>query len=137
MYVLPVAGKEDEVYSRLLDAHPNMTIYHKEQIPDYWDYSDNRRITPIFGALSLGWTVTTKAYFNANPNAFIGGNHGYDNRFPDMQAIFMAKGPQFKDGGVVVEPFENIHLYSLMCHMLGLEPAPNNGSYLEIKYLLK
>jgi len=26
------------------------------------------------------------------------------------------------------EPFENVHIYSLMCHLLGLEPAPNNGS---------
>jgi ectonucleotide pyrophosphatase/phosphodiesterase family protein 5 len=137
LYVLPVEGKETLVYDSLVDAHPNLTVYYKDQIPEYWEYQKNRRITPIFASLSLGWSVTTSAYFNANPTAFDGGNHGYDNRMADMQAIFMARGPQFKTGGKMVEPFENIHLYSLMCHILNLEAAPNNGSYLEIEYLLK
>jgi ectonucleotide pyrophosphatase/phosphodiesterase family protein 7 len=28
----------------------------------------------------------------------------------------------------VVEPFRNIHVYDLICEILGLRPAPNDGS---------
>jgi len=29
---------------------------------------------------------------------------------------------------MTIDGFESIHLYSLMCHLLKLQPAPNNGS---------
>ena len=51
------------------------------------------------------------------------GNHGYSNQFPDMHS----QGPAFEEG-FVSEPFENVNIYSLMCHLLGIEPTPNNGS---------
>ena len=51
------------------------------------------------------------------------GNHGYSNQFPDMHS----QGPAFEEG-FVSEPFENVNIYSLMCHLLGIKPTPNNGS---------
>jgi hypothetical protein len=41
------------------------------------------------GIADEGWSVTTTDYFNKNPNAFTGGNHGYDNRLADMQVLFL------------------------------------------------
>ena len=38
-----------------------------------------------------------------------------------------SQGPAF-EGGFVSEPFENVNIYSLMCHLLGIKPTPNNGS---------
>ena len=64
------------------------------------------------------------------------GNHGYSNQFPDMHPFFLAQGPAFKEG-FVSEPFENVNIYSLMCHILGIEPAPNNGSLQAVQHLLK
>ena len=60
------------------------------------------------------------------------GNHGYSNQFPDMHS----QGPAFEEG-FVSEPFENVNIYSLMCHILGIEPAPNNGSLQAVQHLLK
>lgn len=39
----------------------------------------------------------------------------------------MAWGPDFRKE-VTLEPFQNIELYNLMCHLLGVTPAPNNGT---------
>ena len=39
----------------------------------------------------------------------------------------MAHGPAFKKH-FKVDTFRNVDIYGLMCHVLGVEPAPNNGS---------
>ena len=52
-----------------------------------------------------------------------------------MRAIFLARGPDFKRGAVVA-PFQNIHLYSLLAHLLGLTPAANDGSLDSVQAVL-
>ncbi|HEY0658688.1 MAG TPA: hypothetical protein VGD05_09450, partial [Pyrinomonadaceae bacterium] len=64
------------------------------------------------------------------------GAHGYDNAFESMRATFIAHGKAFKKGKVV-EPFENVQIYNLMCRILGLKPAPNNGDYEKVKHFLR
>ena len=44
------------------------------------------------------------------------------------QALFIAHGPDLKRG-VEIESFQNIELYNLMSHLLGVTPAPNNGTF--------
>ncbi|TFV94178.1 alkaline phosphatase family protein [Algoriphagus kandeliae] len=51
------------------------------------------------------------------------GEHGYSPDYQEMQGIFYAKGPQIKEG-LVIEPFENYHIYPLICKILGL-PVPD------------
>jgi hypothetical protein len=43
-----------------------------------------------------------------------------------MWATFIADGPAFRHG-TVLPPFENIQVYNLLCAVLGLRPAPNDG----------
>lgn len=52
-----------------------------------------------------------------------------------MRAVFLARGPAF-DAGVVVEPFQNIHVYALLAHLLGLRPASNDGALDSVKALM-
>jgi len=52
-----------------------------------------------------------------------------------MHPIFIAHGPAFKKG-YKAEPFENVDLYPLLCHLLDIEPRPNNGSLDAIKHIL-
>lgn len=47
------------------------------------------------------------------------GKHGFDNAMPDMQAVFYAWGPAFKEG-VTINSFENVHVYPLLVQILGL-----------------
>ena len=64
------------------------------------------------------------------------GPMGYDNELSSMRAIFVADGPVFK-AGYSREVFENIHIYPLLVHILGLEPyAEIDGNLDAVKDLL-
>lgn len=126
----PKPGKEDEVYRRVAGAHLNLKVYRKSEIPERWNFRSHRRIAPIIAVADDGWTITTRT--SRRPS---GGNHGYDNALESMRAILVAHGPAFKRG--TTEPVENIHLYNMMCAILGLKPAPNDGNDSAIKALLK
>lgn len=64
------------------------------------------------------------------------GDHGFDNKEMDMQIIFRAFGPDFKKN-YTSEPFESIHIYPLMCKLLGIVPEPHNGSFTVTEDLLE
>ena len=127
---------QEAVYSGLRGAHPRLHIYRRDEVPERYHYSSHYRIPPIIGITDLGWQVTTRARFRADPDGFTGGAHGYDPANADMQAIFIASGPGFKRG-LVTPPLENIHLYELMCRLLGVPPALNDGSLERVSYLLR
>jgi hypothetical protein len=38
----------------------------------------------------------------------------------------VAAGPRIKSG-MIVKPFENIHVYDFICAVMGLTPATNDG----------
>ena len=67
---------------------------------------------------------------------FAEGNHGYNNSLQDMHPFFIAMGPGFREGAEV-QTFKSVDVYPLMCHLLGLHPAPNNGSLDAVKPLLR
>ena len=48
------------------------------------------------------------------------GQHGFDNEFMDMHAVFIASGPAFVNQTEPVPTFANIHVYSLvrLCSLL-------------------
>lgn len=54
------------------------------------------------------------------------GEHGFHNEAMDMKTIFRAVGPSFRRG-LEVEPFESVHVYELMCLLLGIVPEANDG----------
>ncbi|XP_042610414.1 ectonucleotide pyrophosphatase/phosphodiesterase family member 2-like [Cyprinus carpio] len=53
-----------------------------------------------------------------------------------MQTIFLGYGPSFKFK-TKIPPFENIELYNVMCDLLDLKPAPNNGTHGSLNQLLR
>ncbi|MGH7523134.1 MAG: ectonucleotide pyrophosphatase/phosphodiesterase [Gemmatimonadales bacterium] len=123
--LIPKAGKLDEVYAALHAKNPHMAVYRKPEIPARFHYRDNPRITPIVIVPDTGFTLTTHARFAwRKPPA---GEHGFDNLMPTMGATFIAAGPAFRQG-VTVPPFQNIHVYDLLCRLLGIRPAANDGS---------
>ncbi|MEM1093973.1 MAG: ectonucleotide pyrophosphatase/phosphodiesterase [Bacteroidota bacterium] len=130
----PEPGRADAVFEALDGAHPNLTMYRKGTLPERWHYNDHRRIHDLIGVADEGWTITTRPSFNGWVPS--GGTHGFDNALPSMRALFIAHGPAFKQG-VTVAPFEAIHVYSLMAHLLDLEPAPNSGDFRQIDGLLR
>ena len=55
------------------------------------------------------------------------GSHGYDPALPSMRAVFIAHGPAFR-AGTALPPFDNVDVYPLLTHLLGIPAAPNDGS---------
>ena len=51
-------------------------------------------------------------------------------------ATFIARGPAFKHG-YVAEPFQNIEVYNVMCRILGLTPAKNDGDIKNVEGMLR
>lgn len=124
--LIPLQGQESQIFGQLEAAHPQLSVYQKQDIPDIWHYGKHYRVTPIVALANSGWSISSRSFFESNPNAFTGGTHGYHPDVAAMRGIFLATGPGFASG-VTIDAVENIHLYELMCHLLDLTPAPNNG----------
>ena len=128
-------GRETEnVYRALKEKENYYRVYKKGDLPDHYHFSDHYRIPEIIMIADVGYTITSRAFFD--DRGVMGGSHGYDYRAPEMRTIFVADGPAFKNG-IKVEPFQSIHIYELMCKILGLEPAKNDGSFKEVQNLLQ
>jgi predicted AlkP superfamily pyrophosphatase or phosphodiesterase len=127
--IWPRPGREEALYRRLIAAHPRLSVYRRRETPEHWHFRDHERVPPIMGVADDGWSVMRRV---SVVDAFarsvrrVGGTHGYDPRAQSMQAVFVAAGPAFKQG-VVVPPFENVHVYTLMCLALGITPSANDG----------
>ena len=122
----PEPAQVDQVYGALAGAHPHLQIYRKQDIPAEWHYRDHRRIPPLLGVADEGWSITTRSVFKTDPAFFEGSNHGYDPSLASMGALFVANGPAF-ESGLLASPIRAVDLYELMCRILGLAPAPNDG----------
>lgn len=124
--IAPKEGYADSVYHRLKGANPHLAVYWKSEVPARFHYDSNPRIPAIVAIADDGWYVTTHSFAAIRP-VRAGGEHGYDNTLPSMHALFVARGPDFKQG-VTVGPFQNIQVYDLLARLLHVTPAPNDGS---------
>lgn len=123
----PHSGMEDAVYGALKNAHPKLNVYKKGEIPAKYHYNNNEFIQPIIGITDLHWTVVSHKYFDSHPKRYTGGTHGFFPGYSDMDGIFYAQGPAFKKH-YQAPLFQNIHIYELMCRVLKITPAPNDGN---------
>jgi hypothetical protein len=128
LQLAPKTGPVDAVYRALRDKHPALEVYRREELPAWLHYSEHWRIQPIVAIAADGWGITTHARFEklAPEVRATGGEHGYPGRYRSMQGLFVAAGPLVREG-LTVPAFENIHIYELMCRMLDLKPAKNDG----------
>lgn len=133
--ITPVRGASDDVF-RALGKAPHLSVYRPGTFPARWHFNDSPRIAPITAVADEGWKITTHDRAKASRPTDWGGDHGYDNELLSMGAVFVAAGPAFRQG-VVVPPFQNIHLYSLMARVLGLTPAHTDGSLDSVRTMLR
>ena len=64
------------------------------------------------------------------------GNHGFLNTLDSQAALFIASGPAFKTGYASADSFNSVDIYNLMCDVLSISPAPNNGTFANVEPLL-
>ena len=122
--------KEKEKVIQVLRArNPNISI---DDLSTTENYSDLTAFPQRKGDLLIlpkeGFYLTDvrgKMRYQNNAARFqtqVFGEHGFSPSYRDMWGIFYAKGPQIKEG-LRVEPFQNIHIYPMLCRILGL-PVP-------------
>ncbi len=131
----PGPGRSEMLFRGLVNAHPRLSVYRRHEIPARFHFRNNRRIAPILALADDGWTISTRQRWRVNPLTDLG-NHGYDNALASMAATFIASGPAFR-AGTVVPPFQSIHVYELMAHLIGLRPAANDGALDSVRAVLR
>ena len=122
----PQPGREREAEKALLGAHPHYDCWKKTQLPARWHYGTHPRIPPIICQMHEGWDALTRAAIARRPPGNRG-SHGYDPALPSMQAVFIARGPSFRQGAML-PTIDNVDVYPLLARLTGTPPAPNDGN---------
>jgi predicted AlkP superfamily pyrophosphatase or phosphodiesterase len=131
----PRADRKAAVEQALLRPHPHMTCWRKSEVPARLHYGTHPRI-PSLLCLADGGGVVTSHDFERRGGRYSAGEHGYDNDNPEMRALFIAHGPAFRRGLVVPE-FDNVDVYPLLAHVLGIVPQPNDGDFAVVAPMLR
>lgn len=127
----PSEGKRDSVLL-LLNSVEGMKAWKKSELPSKWHYGTNPRIPEIVVVADSSWSIGTRP----DASSIKGGAHGYDNSNSDMFSIFYAAGPSFKKNYKFKE-LNNVDVYNLICRILDINPAKNDGNPSNIKRMLR
>ncbi len=137
--IFPKYGKQADVLAGLKNI-THATCWPKADIPERLHYNEGKRVAPVVCSAEEGWFMTSRDRYESQKKRdnFTKplGAHGYDNKYQSMMATFIARGPKFKKGKVL-EPFANIEVYNVMCKILGLTPAKNDGVLAHVRGMLR
>ncbi len=128
-------GYVDSLYNRLSRVE-HLNVWKHGEVPEYLHYGTSNRLGDLIVSPDLGWQ------FNFSPSKSRG-THGYDCKETDMMVAFRAVGPDFKVGYEAPftpgeqSSFRNIDLYPLLCELLGIKPAPVDGTLDRIQNILR
>lgn len=124
----PKGGDVDAAYAALKDKHPALSVYRSTELPAKYRLAGHPRLPPIVGIADGGWAITSRRDLERwrSTGQVAGGAHGYDPDLRDMHGLFVASGPRFQRG-LGVPAFENIHVYDLICALMEIAPAENDG----------
>ena len=117
-------------------APPQVKVYLREEVPAHLHYRASDRISPVVLICDDHWNLEQKTGWPNRVLTYSRGTHGWDPETTNMGALFVAQGPAFRRGAVL-EAFDNIHVYNLLCAVLGLNPAPNDGDQRLVHAALK
>jgi hypothetical protein len=106
-------------------------VYRRGQTPAHLHLFDNPRVAPLLLVPTAGWQVVPRAAAGGEAPRISAGDHGADPSHPDMHGIFYAAGPGIA-AGRVLGAVEQVDVYALICRLLGVEPAANDGVWARI-----
>lgn len=114
-------------------------IYRANEGPARFHYDHNVRILPIYIYALIDYDI----FYNETSERHrlgwpVYGNHGYDNREPEMRPLFFALGPNFRSDYDHPTEFENVDLYPLMLYLLQIPVTsyPHNGTFARVRGML-
>lgn len=129
----------DSIYRYIKEKENNFKTYKTENTPNF-EYKPNNK---NWGAIQV---VPDKGFYfidirtiglKKSSSRKVFGQHGFDPKLKEMHGIFYANGPAFKTGHVAPS-VKNIHIYPLMCTILGIDIPKNiDGKLKPLKGVLK
>lgn len=122
-------------YRQLRGASDRFVVYRRRDVPAYLHFSSNARIgDPV--VIPTG-PYLIRAHAPEKPEAPPKGEHGYDpSKMKSMRAIFYAAGPDIR-AGYKLPAFENVDVYPLIAHILGLRIGKIDGSIEPVRGALR
>jgi predicted AlkP superfamily pyrophosphatase or phosphodiesterase len=126
-------AEEKNILERIRKKPGAFSIYTKENIPARYHFSRHRRIPPLIFLAKEGWYLEDSLVPPLKPSVF--GLHGYDNSLSNMQAVFLAVGPEFPKGKKVGE-VQNIDIYPLLAHLLKIKAETTDGDFGRVSNVL-
>ncbi|MBP9696930.1 MAG: alkaline phosphatase family protein [Thermomonas sp.] len=129
----PRPGREREVEAAVLGRHDHFQCWRKGELPAGWHYGRNPRVPAIVCQADHGWRVWMRHW---PAQAALKGEHGFAPEDPGMRAAFVAAGPSFR-AGTQLPAFDNVDVYPLLAHLLGIAPAPNDGDLAPLRPALR
>jgi predicted AlkP superfamily pyrophosphatase or phosphodiesterase len=131
--IAAIPGHEKALETALLKPHDHMQCWRKGEMPARFHYGTNRRIPPYFCLGETGWEVQA-----TKPKGTVsGGNHGWDDRAPEMQALFIANGPAIVPGAKPAGDFANVDVYPMLAKLIGVTPRPSDGNAVILAPIVK
>jgi alkaline phosphatase D len=130
LLVNPAEGKTDSLLA-LINSVEGVRAWKKSELPAKWRYGTHPRIPEIVVVADSSWSIGMYDRASANRGA-----HGYDNYNPELYSIFYAAGPAFKKNYRLKE-LNNVDVYNLVCRILNITPAPNDGNPKVVKKILR
>ena len=134
MSLSAVPGAEARVEKALFAPQKHMVCRKKQDMPERFHYGTNPRIPPILCLADVGWVITTHDFAAHRHGPYVG-THGFDTQAPEMAALFIARGPDFRRG-LKHAPFDNVDVYPLMAKLLGVKPEKNDGRLADVEDML-
>lgn len=132
VYLIEAAEGCADSITRALDPVEGVSAWQKEDIPDHLHYGSSPRFPGIVVVADSLWSIGMVP----EPSGYSGGAHGYDNAFTDMNTIFYAEGPAFKEN-YSAAPFSNVEVYGIIAEILGLEPASTDGNLDNVRHIFR
>ena len=112
-----------------------MDVYKTKDIPKEFHFL-NKDSPDFLLVANNGWFITDRDN-SSRVGRTLNGMHGYDPKYRETHGIFYASGPSFRRG-YVVNSFESIHVYPIICNILNI-PEYNNidGDINQVRGILR
>ena len=121
---LEKGASHQAAYQFLKSKEDRFRVYAIEDFPFYRSCQKNPRLGDFIVLPGYGYYLSdSRRIAQVRQGNFTqGGEHGFNPEFPEMHAVFYANGPAIRKG-MKIPSFRNIHVYPMVCRILGL-PIP-------------
>lgn len=127
-----------KAYQSLKGASDKFKVYRRADVPAVLHYDSNPRVGDPVVVATGPYYIRARGPAPGEPDKPPSmGTHGYDPRLlSSMKALFVATGPDIRTG-VTVQSFENVNVYPLIAHILGLPIGKIDGDLKVLQVVLK